>query len=159
MGLSWRKWRVLLELLCALGAGCLFMQSLFRATRRLADLTEFTGQLAFASAQQGTSRTSYVVFTFSQPAATLGLDIGVGSREAQQLASQVHPGDRLVIHYDAAGTLLKQEVNLLAYQVQTAGGKMVYAITEVHRRYWYRALLAGAVGLLCASSVAAKIKK
>jgi hypothetical protein len=156
---SWKKWCLLLELLCALGSGLLCMQSLFRATRKLADLTMFTGRLSSASTGQGASRTSYIVFKFNQPAATVGLDIGVGRREAQQLVAQVHPGDKLTIYYDASGPLLQQKVNLLSYQVQLAGGKMVYAVAETHRRYWYRALLFGTVSLLFALSVSSKIRK
>lgn len=156
---SWKHWRLLLEIFCALGSGWLCVQSLFRATRGLEDLTLFTGQLASAHARQGASRTNYVVFKFSQPAATLGLNIGVGRREAQQLAAQVHPGDKLVIYYDASGTLLQQKVNLLSYQVQLASGRMVYALAETHRRYWGWALLSGTLTLFFASSVFTKIKK
>lgn len=156
---SWKKWRLFLEILCALALAWLCMQYLFRATRKLTDLTVFTGQLSAASVRQGGGNTSYVIFQFRHPAVTVGLDVGVGRREAQQLAAQVHPGDKLVVYYDASGTLPKQEVNLLSYQVQIAGGKMVYAIAEMQRRYWYRALLAGTVALLCISSISNKVKK
>ncbi|RZK98389.1 MAG: hypothetical protein EOO62_26575 [Hymenobacter sp.] len=156
---SWKQWRLFLEVMCALASAWLCASYLLRATKKLTDLTVFTGQLVSASARQGASNTSYVLFRFSQPAATLGLDIGVGRREAQQLAAQVHPGDRLVVYYDASGTPLKQEVNLLSYQVQLASGKMVYAIAKAHRRYWGWALLSGTLALFFASSVSTKIKK
>jgi hypothetical protein len=77
--------------------------------------------------------------------------VGVGSQEARQLAAQVRKGDTLTIYYDAAGTLLHQRINILSYQVELTGKKLLYPLAEMHRRYGLHALLYGVVALLFAA--------
>lgn len=54
--------------------------------------------------EAGMSRTNHVIFQFRHPPAALGLDVGVGSQEAQRLAAKVHAGDTLTIYYDASAS-------------------------------------------------------
>jgi hypothetical protein len=55
------------------------------------------------------SRTSHVIFQFSHLPSALGLEMGIGSQAARQLAAQVREGDMLTIWYDTSGTLLHQK--------------------------------------------------
>jgi hypothetical protein len=96
------------------------------------------------------SRTSHVIFRFSHPSATLGLDVGVGGQEAQQLADKVRAGDTLTIYYDSSGTLLPQKINLLSYQVELTNKQLLYPLAEMHRRYWYWATFYGLLALIFA---------
>jgi hypothetical protein len=100
------------------------------------------------------SRTSHVIFQFCHPPAALGLDVGVGSQEAQRLAAKVREGDTLTIYYDASGTLLSQKINLLSYQVELPNKQLLYPLAETHRRYWYWAALYGLVALIFAATSA-----
>jgi hypothetical protein len=82
------------------------LQAIFRATRKLSDLSVFTGQLDSVQIEPGIGWASHLIFQFRHSPAALGLDVGVGSQETRQLAAQVRKGDTLTIYYDAAGTLL-----------------------------------------------------
>jgi len=105
------------------------------------------------------SRTNHVIFQFRQPPAALGLNIGIGSQEARQLAAQVRKGDTLTIYYDASGTLLHQKINPISYQVELTGKKLLYPLAEMHRRYWLHAILYGIVALLFAVNALTKNSK
>jgi hypothetical protein len=100
------------------------------------------------------SRTSPIIFQFSHPSATLGLDVGIGSQEARQLAANMHEGDTLTIHYDASGTLLFQKTNLLSYQIALTGKQLLYPLAATHRRYWYWATFYGLLALIFAATSA-----
>ena len=141
---------------CTIGLAALCLQASFRAALGLSDLTIFTGQLSSARVAHGMSRSSSVIFRFRSPPDSLGLDLGVASQQARQLAAQVHAGDTLTIWYDAGGLLLHQQPTRLAYQVAVAGQGMLYSLAEMHRRYWWHAALYGLVMLLFAASIPAK---
>lgn len=104
------------------------------------------------------SRTNHIIFQFRHPPAALGLDVGVGSQEAQRLAAKVHAGDTLTIYYDASGTSLPQKINLLSYQVELTNKQLLYPLAETHRRYWSWAILYSLVAVLFAAT-AAKSKR
>jgi hypothetical protein len=145
--------------LCAISLSLLCGQSVFRATRKLTDLEVFTGQLDSAQVEYGMSRISQVIFHFRRPAAALGLDIGIGHREAQQLAAQVQANDTLVIYYDASGTLLHQRVNLLSYQVEQVGKRVIYPLAQIHRRYWLRGGFYGLLALVFVARASVKVSE
>lgn len=153
------RWRRAVSLLCVVAASCLSAQAIFRATRSLADLSVFTGRLASVRVVPGMSRTSQVVFQFDYPAKTLGLDVGVGRAEAQQLAAQARAGKLLTVYYDASGPLFSQKVNPLSYQVELTGGKTIYPLARTHRRYWGLAALYSVVALLLLASASARNKQ
>ena len=144
--------------LCAISLSFLCGQSIFRATRKLTNLNVFTGQLASAQVEYGMSRSSRIIFHFRRPTAALGLDIGISHREAQQLAAQVQANDILVIYYDASGTLLQQRVNLLSYQVERAGKRVIYPL-QLQRRYWLQGGLYGLLALVFVARASVKVSK
>jgi hypothetical protein len=102
---------------------------------------------------------SQVIFRFRHSDAALGLNVGLGSREAQELAAQVHAGDTLRIYYEASGTLLPQKINLLSYQVERAGKQVLYPFAQMRRRYWVQGVFYGLLTLVFAVSAPTKVGK